>query len=210
MTTATSDVMTAEAQSATTPSGAIDRLAAGNARFVEAAAAERDLLAQVAATASGQHPFVAIVSCIDSRVPPEFVFDLGIGDAFVARTAGNVVDGDMLGSLEFATAVAGAKAVVVLGHSACGAVKGACDGVELGHLTGLLAKISPSVEAVAGEPTPGSGDADLVQKVVEQHVDAMASDIVGRSDVIAGLVESGDLVVAGAVYDLETGVVTWQ
>ena len=210
MSDVTIDVMTAGEQAATTPAGAIERLAAGNNRFVERTAVERDHLAQVAATASGQHPFVAIVSCIDSRVPPELVFDLGIGDAFVARTAGNVVDGDVLGSLEFATAVAGAKAIVVLGHSACGAVKGACDGVELGHLTGLLAKITPSVEAVAGEPTPGSGDAEVVQRGVEANVDAMAAAIVDRSDVIAGLVESGDVTVAGAVYDLESGVVTWQ
>lgn len=210
MTTVTTDVMSADDQAATSPAGAIDRLVAGNARFVEGATVERDHLAQMQATASGQHPFVAIVGCIDSRVSPELVFDLGIGDAFVARTAGNVVDSDVLGSLEFATAVAGAKAVVVLGHSACGAVRGACDGVELGHLTGLLSKISPSVEAVAGEPTPGSGDDELVQKVVEHHVDVMAAGIVARSEVIADLVRSGGLVVAGAVYDLTTGIVTWQ
>lgn len=201
---------TRDTQSATTPADAIAMMASGNERFIAGRPEDRHHLAQVEATAGGQFPVAAIVSCIDSRVPPEIVFDLGIGDSFVARSAGNVVDSDMLGGLEFATAVAGAKAIVVLGHSACGAVRGACDGVELGHLTGLLAKITPVVESVTGSPSPGSDDDAVVQEVVERNVDHVAASIREQSETIAGLIESGDLVIAGAVYDVATGQVTWR
>lgn len=203
-------VIDAETQRSVRPDDAIATLVAGNERFVAGTAAERDFLHQVTATADGQHPLVVVLGCIDSRVPVEVVFDLDIGDAFVVRTAGNVVDGDVLGSLEFATKVAGAKAIVVLGHTKCGAVIGACDGVELGHLTGLLSKITPAVEAVAGEPKPGSSDPALVQQVAECNVRSAVGTILDRSDVIAELVESGDLAVVGAIYDLDNGMVTWQ
>ena len=150
------DVQTAETQAAATPESVLTWLRDANLRFAAGRTTTRNWLAQAEATAGGQHPLAAFESCIDSRVPPEIVFDLGIGDVFAARTAGNVVDGDVLGSLEFAAKVAGVKAIVVLGHTACGAVKGACDGVELGHLTGLLAKITPAVEeASGGEAVPG-------------------------------------------------------
>ena len=204
-----SDVQTAETQAAATPESVRSWLLAGAERFATGATVERDHAAQVAATAGGQHPLAAIVSCIDSRVPPELVLDAGIGDVFAARTAGNVVDDDVLGSLEFAAAVAGVKVIAVLGHTACGAVKGACDGVELGHLTGLLAKITPSVVEVSGEPAPGSSDAALVDAVVEANVRAQMAAITGRSDVLAGLVEAGTLAVIGGVYDLATGATTW-
>lgn len=204
------DVQTAQSQADTSPDDAVAWLAAGNERFVSGTATDRDLLAQAAATADGQHPLAAVVGCIDSRVPVEAVVDAGIGDVFVARTAGNVVDDDVLGSLEFATALAGVKAVVVLGHSACGAVKGACAGAELGHLTGLLAKITPAVvEASGGDATPGSDDPALVQRAVEANVRRVVATILGRSEVIRGLCDDGDLVVRGAWYDLATGRITW-
>jgi carbonic anhydrase len=203
-------VQTAGTQAATTPEDAIAWLEAGNERFAGGRSTERDLLTQAAATADGQYPLAAVVGCIDSRVPVEAVLDAGIGDVFVARTAGNVVDDDVLGSLEFASALAGVKAIVVLGHSACGAVMGACDGAELGHLTGLLAKITPAVvEASGGDPAPGSDDPDLVQRAVEANVRRVAATIRDRSDVIAGLCDDGDLVVRGAWYDLATGRVAW-
>lgn len=204
------DVQTAADQAAATPADALRRLREGNTRFVDADTRDRDLLAQAAATADGQHPLAAVVGCIDSRVPVELVLDQGIGDVFVARTAGNVVDGDVLGSLEFATRLAGVKAVVVLGHSSCGAVKGACDGAELGHLTGLLGKITPAVEEVTGgDPTPGSEDGDVVQQVVEANVRRVAATILDRSEVIAELHDAGEVAVVGAWYELATGRVHW-
>lgn len=204
------DTQTAATQAATSPSDAIAWLAAGNERFTSGATTDRDLLAQAAATADGQYPLAAVVGCIDSRVPVEAIFDAGIGDVFVARTAGNVVDGDVLGSLEFATALAGVKAVVVLGHSACGAVKGACDGAELGHLTGLLSKITPAVEeASGGDAAPGSGDPALVQRAVEANVRNVVATILDRSEVIRGLQDDGDVTVTGAWYDLASGRVTF-
>ena len=203
------DVMTEQRQTALAPSGAIDALVAGNERFVADDPVRRDLLGQAAATADGQYPLAAVLGCIDSRVPVEVVFDQGIGDMFVARTAGNVVDDDTIGGLEFATELAGAKAVVVLGHTSCGAVKGACDGAELGHLTGLLARIRPAITQVAGDELPGSGDPDVVQQVVEANVRHSVAELTDRSDVLRARVEAGDLVVRGAVYDLRTGRVAW-
>lgn len=205
-----SAVQTEATQSGATPESARAWLRAGNDRFVAATPADRDLLGQAKATADGQHPLAAIVGCIDSRVPPEIVFDTGIGDVFVARTAGNVVGDDVLGSLEFAAEVAGVKAIVVLGHTACGAVKGACDGVELGHLTGLLAKIQPAVHAVTGDgPNPGSDDAAFVDQVVTRNVRDVAAALTDRSAVLRARVDSGELVVDEAVYDLATGEVRW-
>ncbi len=196
-------------QGALTPRTALARLRAGNERFVTGKQLDRDWAGEVAATSGGQFPVAAFVGCIDSRVPPEIVFDLSLGEVFAARTAGNVVDDDVLGSLEFAAAVAGVKVIVVLGHTACGAVKGACDGVELEHLTGLLAKITPAVEDVSGETAPGSGDAELVTKVVERHVERTVAMITDQSQTLRSLVEQGRLAVVGAVYNLESGTVTW-
>lgn len=202
---------TAETQAATTPADALRLLREGNARFVDGTPTPREPLADAAATArDGQFPLAAVVGCVDSRVPVETVLDLGIGDAFVARVAGNVVDDDVLGSLEFATELAGVPAVVVLGHTACGAVKGACDGAELGHLTGLLARITPAIEEVTGgDPTPGSDDAALVDRVVEANVRRTVTGLTEDSPVLAARVDAGTLVVAGAVYDLASGVVRW-
>lgn len=200
----------AEDQAATRPADAVALLRDGNARFVAGEPRPRDPAAAAAAAVDGQHPLAAIVGCVDSRVPPELVFDLGIGEAFVARVAGTVVDDDVLGSLEFATRLAGTPAIVVLGHSACGAVEGAMDGAELGHLTGLLAKIRPAVvEASGGPEAPGSDDPALVQRTVEANVTNSVAAILGRSDVIRELHEAGTVTVEGAVYDLATREVTW-
>ncbi len=203
-------VPTSEFQSSATPESVLSWLKDANQRFVDGEHVERDWKADIDTTASGQFPLAAFVSCIDSRVPPEVVFDLGLGDVFAARTAGNVIDTDVIGSLEFASAVAGVKVIVVLGHTACGAVKGACDGVELGHLTSLLAKITPSVEAVTGETAPGSGDDAIVNQVVQAHVDRTAAGLLEASPVLRGLVDEGSLLVVGATYDLETGRVDWH
>lgn len=198
------------AQAGATPESVLEWLRTSQERFADGSTTTRDWAAQVKATAGAQYPLAAFVGCIDSRVPPEIVFDLGIGDVFAARTAGNVVNDDVLGSLEFATRVAGAKAVVVLGHSACGAVQGACDGVELGHLTGLLAKIRPAVEeASGGNPTPGCDDPALVRRAVEANVRNALAAVRRSSPIIADLCDAGDLAVVGAVYDLETGRVDW-
>lgn len=202
-------VTSAQDQAAIAPSEVIDLLTAGNERFVAATPRARDLLAQAAATATGQFPVAAVLGCIDSRVPVEVVLDQGIGDVFVARSAGNVVDDDVLGGLEFATELAGAKAVIVLGHSSCGAVKGACDGAELGHLTGLLARIRPAIREVAGDELPGSDDAEVVQSVVEANVRHAVGELTDRSEVLRDRVAAGDLVVRGAVYDLASGRVSW-
>ena len=141
-------VQTKESQAAQTPDTALEMLKTGNTRFVNNLNSSRDFQQQVKSTASGQFPFAVVLSCIDSRVPAEIIFDQGIGDIFNVRIAGNFVNSDILGSLEFACKVAGSKAIVVLGHSHCGAVKGACDQVELGNLTGMLDKIQPAVQAV--------------------------------------------------------------
>jgi carbonic anhydrase len=203
-------VFTKERQSALDPSGALQRLKDGNARFVAGRSIHCDLMAQVRATASGQAPFAAIVGCIDSRVPPELVFDQQIGDIFVARIAGNFVNTDIIGSLEFATKVAGAKAIVVLGHSECGAVKGAIDDVKLGNLTATLANIRPSVAKVTAlKGAHTSKDAAFVQAVAEQNAKDAAALLLSRSTILQGLVGSGKLTVAAAMNDLATGAVNW-
>ena len=146
--------LTKEAQAAITPAKALEMLKQGNKRFVSSKLKKRDILAQVKQTSKGQFPFAALVSCIDSRIPPELVFDQGIGDIFVALVAGNFVNDDILGSLEFATKLAGAKLIVVMGHTDCGAVQGACDKAQLGLLTATLANINPAVNAVRGTTRP--------------------------------------------------------
>ena len=189
-----------------TPREALEALKAGNARFVAGSMRKRDLAAQVAETAPGQHPFAAVLGCIDSRVPPEMVFDQGIGDLFSARVAGNFVNDDILGSLEFATAVAGAKLIVVLGHTACGAVKGAADGVQLGHLTGVVGQLRPAVEAVEsryGERS--SANAAFVDEAARLNVLQTRQAMLDRSEVINGRVEEGSLDVVGAMYAVATG-----
>lgn len=206
----TTHAPTAETQAGTTPTEVLSLLRAGNERFVAGETSDLGQQERIAATAGGQYPLAAVLGCIDSRVPVEQVLDVGIGDVFAARTAGTVVGGDVLGSFEFAAELAGVKAIVVLGHTACGAVKGACDGAELGHLTGLLTKIRPAIEQVTGgDGRPGSGDADLVNRVVHQHTANTVDELLERSDVLAKRVADGDLAVVGAVYDLATGQIEW-
>lgn len=202
-------IFTPERQKAVSPDEAIERLKAGNDRFLAGSSINCDLMAQVRETASGQAPFAAILGCIDSRVPPELVFDQRIGDVFCARIAGNFVDTDILGSLEFATKVVGARAIVVLGHSSCGAIKGAIDDVKLGNLTAMLANIRPAVDAVKSEGERTSANHEFVQAVAEENVHRGVAQLAERSEVLAGLVAEGQLRIVPAMHDLETGRVTF-
>ncbi len=205
------DVVTRDEQAALTPPQVLAELKAGNERFVANQAVRRDYLAQVAATSKGQYPKAVVLSCLDSRIPPELVFDQGIGDLFVARVAGNFENTDILGSMEFATKVAGAKLIVVMGHTNCGAIKGACDGVKLGNLTDTLANIQPAVSASQAVHGPhDSSNHDFVEAVSEANVKQTVQDITARSPVLAELVATGKLSVVGAMYDLDTGRVTWH
>ena len=203
--------LTAETQASLSPMDVLQLLKDGNQRFLNDQALERNFLSQVEATSTGQFPMAAILGCIDSRVPHEIIFDKGVGDVFSARVAGNFVNTDILGSLEFATAVAGSKVIVVLGHTECGAVKGACDNVVLGNLTSTLANIAPAVYAV-GDLVPGersSANKSFVQAVADENVMLTVQNMVDRSPVIRGLVQSGDLIVIGAMHDVATGLVTF-
>ena len=197
-------------QSAITPEEALARLKDGNTRFVTGKMVNCDLMAQVRATASGQAPFAAIVGCIDSRVPPELVFDQRIGDIFSARVAGNFVNTDIIGSLEFATRLAGAKLIVVLGHTECGAIKGAIDNAQLGNLTATLSNIKPAVEQASGVPGEHSSkNPQLVQAVADTNARLAAKMLLDRSVVLAELVEAGSLKVVAAMHDVGNGTVTF-
>ncbi|MCL7965458.1 MAG: carbonic anhydrase family protein [marine benthic group bacterium] len=206
-----SEVMTQEAQTALTPDEVFTQLKQGNERFVEGRLTPRDWVAQAEATASGQYPKAAVLSCLDSRVPPEIVFDQGIGDLFVGRIAGNFENRDMLGSLEFATAAAGTPLIVVLGHTQCGAIKGAVAGVELGNLTAMLREnLDEVLETVREIQAAADPETDaVVQAAIEENVRRTIRDILADSEVISGLVESGEVGIVGGFYDLATGRVTW-
>jgi carbonic anhydrase len=191
-----------------TPKQALEILREGNERFRANLKANRDLLAQRNETREGQWPFAAILSCIDSRTSAELIFDQGLGDIFSVRIAGNFLNEDILGSLEFACAIAGSKLVVVLGHSGCGAIKGACDGVEMGHLTALLGKIRPAVEAVAEPSDPGlrtSGNPDFVDAVARENVRRTVEAIESQSSVLRELRKTNQIDIVGATYDLDNG-----
>ncbi len=201
---------TPERQKNTTPDQAIALLKQGNERMLAGNALNCDLVTQVKDTAAGQAPFAMIVGCIDSRVSPELVFDQGVGDIFCARVAGNFVNMDIIGSLEFATKVAGAKAIVVLGHNNCGAIKGAIDKVQLGNLTAMLQNIEPAIESLG--KFPGKRDShnyELVQKVAIANAKLAAQNIQTRSEVMSDLINAGQLKVVSAMHDLATGRVTW-
>lgn len=205
-----SDVVTSEKQANLTPEGILQGMKDGNERFVNNNLTPRDYRAQVAATTLGQYPEAVIISCIDSRVPVEQVFDKGIGDVFVARVAGNFVNEDILGSTEFGTAVAGSKVVIVMGHSSCGAVKAAIDDVEMGNITAMLSKIKPAVEMTEDFEGEQSVDNDeYVTEVVKNNVRHTIAEMRENSPIIANLERNGDVVIAGAFYDLETGRVTF-
>lgn len=192
------------AQQALTPEGAIELLKQGNDRFVNNLKANRDLLQQANSTVAGQFPFAIILSCIDSRTSAELIFDQGLGDIFSARIAGNIINDDILGSMEFACKLAGSKLIVVLGHSHCGAVKGACSDAKLEHLTGLLDKIKPSVEAVRKESAELEGD-ELVQQVAEANVKATVEQITQNSQVLKEMIDNGEIGIVGGMYDIESG-----
>jgi carbonic anhydrase len=201
---------TKSAQLVLTPDKVLTDLMEGNARFVAGKISDPDIKKRIANSTEAQYPKAVILSCLDSRVPVELVFDQGIGDIFVGRVAGNIENEDQLGSMEFATKLAGAKLVFILGHTACGAVRGACDRAKLGHLTALLAKIQPAVEAVEGfkpeERT--SANKEFIEKVTEQNVRQTIADIRKDSPVLAEMEASGRIKIAGGIYDLHTGKVT--
>jgi carbonic anhydrase len=199
-------VQTKESQSSMSPTQALEKLKEGNARFVSGQSKPRDWSAKVIATSTGQYPFAAVVGCIDSRAPSEIILDQGIGDIFVLRTAGNVVDTDVFGGLEFATKVTGAKYIVVMGHTECGAIKGAIDGVKMGNLTALLAKIQSAVR----DSGPGSSkDPAYVTKVTEKNVHDSIEEIKARSSILRELIDSGQVGIKGAMYDVATGRVNF-
>lgn len=201
---------TAQTQAAITPAQALALLVSGNERFLADAPLERDYRSQVQATAAGQYPFAFVLSCVDSRIPVETVFDQGIGDLFVGRVAGNFVNTDLLGSMEFATAGAGARLIVVMGHTECGAVKGACDNVRLGNLTHTLSNIVPAVYAVGdveGERT--SANKEFVRAVAHENVEQTVQNVIDRSPVVVDLIRQGRVAVIGAMLDIATGRVTF-
>lgn len=204
---------TKETQAAMTPEKSIQSLKEGNIRFQKNLGAKRNLLEQVRDTTKGQFPFATILSCIDSRIPAEMVFDQGIGDLFSVRIAGNFINDDILGSMEFACKLAGSSVVVVMGHTSCGAVKGACDGAELGKLTGMLDKIKPAVNAVIN-PTDASqrtsANLDFVNEVSTKNVEFSIEGIRSGSDVLAEMERNGEISIVGAMYDVATGEVTFH
>ncbi len=197
---------TKESQATTTPPQALAQLRAGNARFVAGHPLNRDLPAQVKATASGQHPLAVVLSCLDSRKPIEIVLDQGIGDIFSARVAGNVLNDDILGSMEFACKVSGAKLIAIVGHSNCGAIKGAVDEVQLGHLTGLLDKIKPAVNKVPADIQPRtSRNLEFVDKASEANVRLVMQQIRKRSPILREMLDQNQIGLVGGMYELSTG-----
>jgi carbonic anhydrase len=199
---------TKEAQAGMTPQSALAELKAGNARFVAGEPLHRNNPADVKATASGQYPFAVVLSCLDSRQPIETVLDQGIGDIFSARVAGNVLNEDILGSMEFGCKVSGAKLIAVIGHSNCGAIKGAIDDVQLGNLTGLLTKIKPAMDAVSADVSPRtSKNHGFVDQVGEANVRLAMHQIRERSPVLREMLDHGQIGMVGGMYDLETGKV---
>lgn len=201
---------TKELQKHLTPAKALEILKDGNKRFVNNLKANRNLLQQVNETAEGQFPFAVILSCIDSRTSAELCFDQGLGDIFSVRIAGNFVNQDILGSMEFACKVAGSKLVVVLGHTQCGAIKGACDHVELGNLTALLAKIQPAVDAVKMDGERSSKNAKFVQAVADKNVDLALEQIRANSPILKEMEDKNEIAVVSAMYDLSSGEVVFH
>ena len=202
-------VLTQDAQAKITPAKALTMLEEGNARFVSGNATDYDYHAQIKKTADGQFPFASVLSCLDSRIIPEIVFDRGVGDLFVARVAGNFTNDDILGSFEFAARLAGSKLIVVMGHSECGAVKGACDAAQLGLLSTTLASINPAVTAVEGHDPRTSGNAEFVAAVTEMNVRLTMKTLRDRSVVLRQMIDSGEINLVGAMYDISTGKVTF-
>ena len=203
---------TKETQTSMTAEKSLQELKEGNKRFQANQKADRNLKEQVADTSGGQYPFATILSCIDSRVSSELIFDQGIGDIFSARIAGNFVNDDILGSMEFACKLAGTKLIVVLGHTACGAVKGACDDAKLGKLTGVLEKIKPAVNSVSEPEDPSlrnSSNIEFVNKVAEKNVHLTIDKIKADSEVLSAMVKNNEIKIVGGMYDIQSGAVTF-
>ncbi len=200
--------LTKEMQTAITPSMALDLLKEGNKRFVNNLKVNRNLLQQANETSDGQHPFAVILSCIDSRTSAELIFDQGLGDVFSVRIAGNIINEDILGSMEFGCKVAGSKIIVVLGHTKCGAVKGACDHVEMGNLTALLTKIRPAVD---DEKTTidnrNSSNSEFVEKVASINVKRTVKAIMERSPILKEMIKKGEIGIVGGTHNITTGEV---
>ena len=201
--------MTKAEQQAITPDQALERLKAGNQRFTSGHVRAYDSLAQAEVAARGQYPFATILSCVDSRSTPETIFDLGVGDAFVPRIAGNIATPEIIGSMEFACKVAGAKIIVVIGHNECGAVKGACDGVKMDNLTLVMADIDPAVAATTAKGERNSRNKPFVQLVATENVRHNIDLIRARSPILSDMESKGEIKIIGAMQDLESGTVTW-
>ena len=200
--------LTKELQESISPSKALQLLKEGNQRFVSNLKINRNLLQQANETSDGQHPFAVILSCIDSRTSAELIFDQGLGDVFSVRIAGNIINEDILGSMEFGCKVAGSKIIVVLGHTKCGAVKGACDHVEMGNLTALLTKIRPAVnDEVTVKENRNSGNSIFVEKVSSINVKRTVKAIMERSPILKEMIESGQIGIVGGTHDISTGEV---
>ena len=203
---------TRETQATMTPQKSLQYLKEGNQRFQNNLKANRNLLEQVNDTSDGQFPFATILSCIDSRVSAELVFDQGLGDIFSVRIAGNFVNEDILGSMEFACKLAGTKLIVVLGHTSCGAIKGACDDAKMGNLTKLIEKITPAVNAVV-EPKDASlrnsSNLEFVDTVAEKNVQLTIDRIHKESPILSDMEKNGEILIVGAMYDINNGEVTF-
>lgn len=200
--------LTKEMQTAITPLMALELLKDGNKRFVNNLKLNRNLLQQANETSDGQHPFAVILSCIDSRTSAELIFDQGLGDIFSVRIAGNIINEDILGSMEFGCKVAGSKIIIVLGHTKCGAVKGACDHVEMGNLTALLTKIRPAVDdELTTSENRNSSNSEFVEKVSVINVKRTVQSILQRSPILKEMIEKGEIGIVGGTHDIKTGQV---
>jgi carbonic anhydrase len=200
--------LTKEIRDILTPMEAIEILKRGNKRFVENLKINRNLLQQVNETSEGQHPFAVILSCIDSRTSAELIFDQGLGDIFSVRIAGNIQNPDILGSIEFSCKIAGAKVMVVLGHTKCGAVKGACNQVKMGNLTTLLEKLKPAVDSeISTTSDRNANNPEFVEKVASLNVKITQKQIVKNSPILLEMIEKGEIALIGGMYDVETGMV---
>ncbi|MEO6423084.1 MAG: carbonic anhydrase family protein [Candidatus Nitrotoga sp.] len=202
--------LTREMQNAITPAMALDLLRKGNKRFIDNLKINRNLLQQSNETSDGQHPFAVILSCIDSRTSVELIFDQGLGDVFSIRVAGNIINEDVLGSMEFGCKVAGAKMIVVLGHTKCGAVRGACDHIEMGNLTALLSKLQPAVYNEKTETeNRNSGNSEFVEKVATINVKKVVQAVMERSPIVKEMIENGECGIVGGIHDISTGEVSF-
>lgn len=202
--------LTKEMQEAITPTMALELLKEGNKRFMSNLKVNRNLLQQANETSDGQHPFAIILSCIDSRTSAELIFDQGLGDIFSIRIAGNILNEDILGSMEFGCKVAGSRFIVVLGHSKCGAVKGACDHVEMGNLTALLTKIRPAVEdELSTSENRNSSNPEFVEKVAYINVKRTVESIKQRSTILSEMINKGEIGIIGGMHDISSGEVVF-